>query len=157
MSEPTAEALAETLGRTLEEAAFIFTEPRDKPGPFPGEVIEARIDYRGPHAGELRLTADGGLASTLAANLLGEEEGEASQARAGDAVGELLNMVLGAWVLRLFGDEARCALGVPQVARRPAGDGRGQPPLPTCAAHLVEEQGRRIDLALWLRPSGGAP
>jgi hypothetical protein len=157
VSEPSAEALAETLGQTLEEAAFIFTEPQERPPPFRGDVIEARIDYRGPHAGELLLTADGSLASTLAANLLGEEEGEASAARAPDAVGELLNMVLGIWVQRLFGDQVRCALGVPKIGRRSAGEASGPPAGATCAAHLVEEQGRRIDLALWLRPGGGAP
>ena len=155
MTAPTAEGLAETLARTLEEAAFIFTEPQSKPPPFRGEVLEARIAYRGPHAAELRLTADAGLASTLAANLLGEEEGEASAVRAADAVGELLNMVLGAWVVRLFGD-GRCELGVPQVRRRQAGEAAREAAPPSCAAALVEEQGRRIDLALWLAPGGRA-
>jgi CheY-specific phosphatase CheX len=148
MSEPTSELLAETLAGTLEEAAFVFVEPQDSPPPFPAKVLEARIGYSGPSAGELSLVADASMAATLAANLLGEEEGEATASRASDALGELLNMVVGSFVLRLFGPEARCKLGVPQVREVGASEHQARLRAAACTAHLIEEEGRRIDLSL---------
>jgi hypothetical protein len=142
---PTPELLADTLRETLEEAAFVLAEPEADPPEFAGPVLEARIAYEGPERGELQLVTDRGLAATLAANLLGEEEGEAFSSRAGDALGELLNMMVGAFVVRLFGAEARCKLGLPRVRELAAPE-----PLPGAAlgVHLVEEEGRRIDLRL---------
>jgi hypothetical protein len=148
VSVATAELLAETLGATLEEAAFVFTESADVPPPFRGKTLEARVGYQGPESGELRLVADADLAATLAANLLGEEEGSATAARAGDAVGELLNMVVGVWVVRLFGEDARCKLGVPRVRELTPAEAVARPATTACAASLVEEEGRRIDLSL---------
>jgi CheY-specific phosphatase CheX len=148
MSEPTSELLAETLAGTLEEAAFVFVEARESPPAFPARVLEARIGYAGPGAGELILVADSSMAATLAANLLGEEEGEATASSAPDALGELLNMVVGAFVVRLFGAEARCKLGVPRVREVGASDHQARLGARACTAHLVEEEGRRIDLSL---------
>jgi hypothetical protein len=145
--------LAETLGSALEEAAFVFTEPEERPRPFAGRVLEARIGYRGPAPAELALRADAALAATVAANLLGEDEGEDTAARAADAVGELANMVVGAWVARVFGPEARCALGLPRVQELSAAEAATGPAGASCGTHLVAEEGRRIDL--WLVPDPG--
>ncbi len=154
MTAPTSELLAESLGEMLEEAAFIFTEPQAEPPAFPGKALEARIGYQGPHTGELRLVADAALAATLAANLLGEDEGDATKGRAGDAVGELLNMFVGVWVVKLFGEQNRCKLSVPQVRELGSAEASAAVKGAACAAHLVEEEGRRIDVSLTL--SGGA-
>ena len=154
MTAPTNELLASSLGEMLEEAAFIFTEAQADPPPFSGQALEARIGYQGPHVGELRLVADAGLAATLAANLLGEDEGDATKGKAGDAVGELLNMFVGVWVVKLFGEQNRCKLGVPRVRTLPAAEAAAPSPGAACAAHLVEEEGRRIDVSLTL--TGGA-
>jgi len=148
MNEPTSDLLAETLGSTLEEAAFVFVEPRSRPPPFPAKVLEARIGYAGPSSGELFLVADSSMAATLAANLLGEDEGEATASRGSDALGELLNMVVGALVMRLFGEGARCRLGVPRVREVRASEHQARLLAAACTAHLVEEEGRRIDLSL---------
>lgn len=141
--------LAQSLGRTLEEAAFVFAEPACDPPPFVGDVIEARLAYSGAHSGELLLAAPHDLAATLAANLLGEDEGGSSAAGDDlDAVGELLSMIAGSLVLELFGPEAGCQLGLPQ-ARRVSAEEHG---LELAGAHavacLVEEEGRRIDLSV---------
>jgi len=150
VTTPTNELLAESLGEMLEEAAFIFTEAQAEPPPFQGQALEARIGYQGPHVGELRLVADAGLAATLAANLLGEDEGDATRGKAGDAVGELLNMFVGVWVAKLFGEQVLCQLGVPRVRELPAAEAGVPPQGAACAAHLVEEEGRRIDVSLTL-------
>ncbi len=156
MSAELGRALGETLARTLEEAAFVFAEPAEDPPPFRGEVLEARIGFRGPEEGELRLVADAGLAASLAANLLGldEEQGSEARARSADALGEILNMVVGAWVVRRFGESTTCRLGVPRVSRRAAGDAEGA--APGARARLVEESGRRIDLSLFEAGAAGA-
>jgi hypothetical protein len=157
VSQASPELLGETLGITLEEAAFVFAEPEARPPPFPGTVLEARIGYQGPNSGELRLLADARLAATLAANLLGEDEGEGTAGRAGDAVGELLNMIVGAWVVRLFGPETRCRLGVPAVRELGPAEAGSGPAGATCGAHLLAEEGRRIDLFLLPAPEDQAP
>jgi CheY-specific phosphatase CheX len=156
VAEATPALLAETLGATLEEAAFLFTEPEPSPPPFAAaRVLEARIGFRGPTAGELRLVAEHSLARTLAANLLGEDDAAVLTTRAPDALGELLNMVVGLLVVRLFGDDARCRLGTPRVREIDPGEHAAGLARAACAATLLEEQGRRIDLALEVLPDGG--
>lgn len=148
--------LGQTLVHTLEEAAFVFAEPTEDPPPFDGDVIAARLSYCGAHAGELLLAAPHGLAATLAANLLGEEEGGASVTGDDlDAVGEILNMIAGSLVLELFGPDGGCKLGLPRVQRLTSEEYRRDAASAHAAATLVEEEGRRIDLSV--RLTGGAP
>jgi len=155
-SELSSELLAQCLVRTLEEAAFVFAEPTGDPPPFEGEVIEARVTYSGGHSGELLLASPHGLAATLAANLLGEDEGGASVTGDDfDALGELLNMVVGSLVLELFGPEAGCKLGLPRVKRVSAQEYGRELGKAHAVATLVEEEGRRIDLSAFI--TAGAP
>lgn len=155
MTRPTEAQLAGVLGRTLDEAAFVFTEPAAAPAPFAGKLLEARIRYEGPASGELCLATGPELAGVLAANLLGAEEGDVTPALQRDAVGELLNMVVGMLVAEVFGDASRCRLGVPQVRELAASAYEASEKEWLCAAHLLEEGGRRIDLSL--RAGAGAP
>lgn len=155
-AEISSSLLARNLGQTLEEAAFVFAEAVDDPPPFDDDVITARLSYSGAHAGELLLASPHGLAATLAANLLGEEEGGASVTGDDvDAVGELLNMIAGSLVLDLFGPEAGCKLGLPRVERVSADDYGRELGKAHAVATLVEEEGRRIDLSV--RMTAGAP
>jgi hypothetical protein len=142
------ELLEEVLVRTLEEAVFVFAEATDEPPPHEGMLVEARLGYAGPEDGELTLVASASLAATLAANLLGEDEGGASTTGDDeDALGELLNMVAGMFVVELFGEGAACELGLPRV-RRIAPDSHARAlACADAAATLVEEEGRRIDLS----------
>jgi hypothetical protein len=155
-AEPSAELLADTLGRTLEEAAFVFAEPDEAGAPLDEALLEARLAYVGPHEGELSLSAPRSFAATLAANLLGEDEGGAAATGDDeDAMGELLNMVAGAWVAEVFGDSARCLLGLPRVRPVDAAERAGALAAADVAATLVEEEGRRIDLSLHLARGAG--
>jgi hypothetical protein len=155
-AEMSPSLLAQSLGHTLEEAAFVFAEVTDDPPPFEGDVIEARLAYSGAHAGELLLASPEGLAATLAANLLGEEEGGASVTGDDlDALGELLNMVAGSLVLELFGPEAGCKLGLPRVRRVSAEEHGRALAKADAVATMVEEEGRRIDLSASI--TAGAP
>ena len=148
--------LAQSLARTLEEAAFVFAESTDDPPPFEGDVIEARLAYSGGHTGELVLASPRDLAATLAANLLGEDEGGASVTGDDlDALGELLNMLAGALVAELFGPEAGCKLGLPHVRSVSAEEHARELAAARAVATLVEEEGRRIDLSATV--TAGAP
>jgi hypothetical protein len=148
--------LAQSLARTLEEAAFVFAEPTEAPPSFEGEVIEARLAYSGGHAGELLLASPPDLAGTLAANLLGEEEGGASVTGDDlDALGEVLNMLAGSLVLELFGPEAGSKLGLPLVRSVSAAEHGRNLAKAHAVATLVEEEGRRIDISVTV--TAGAP
>jgi hypothetical protein len=146
-AELSSEVLARSLSHTLEEAAFVFAEVTDSPPALePEDLIEARLTYYGPHEGELVLASTVSFAATLAANLLGEDEGGADVVGDDqDAIGELLNMIAGGLVVALF-DDAPCRLGLPRVHRvTPDEYGRNLAKADAVAT-LVEEEGRRIDL-----------
>ncbi len=154
---PSPELLATILGSTLEEAAFVFAEVAERPPPFPGDVIEARLAYSGSHDGELLLAASPELAATLAANLLGEEEGGAGVTGDDfDAMGELLNMLAGTLAVEMFGPDQRCKLGLPRVERVTAERHLASLSAASAAAVLQEEEGRRIDLSV-TTASGNVP
>lgn len=143
------EGLAAVLARTLEEAAFVFTEEAEAPPPALGErAIAARITFAGPGEGELTLTTSAALAATLAANLLGEDEGGAEVVGDDeDAVGEVLNMIAGAWAVEAFGDEVPCRLGLPRVAWVTKEEHAAALAAADATATLLDEEGRRIDLS----------
>ncbi len=143
------EILARTLGQVLEEAAFVFAEATDDPPPLSGPVLQARLSYDGDHRGELVLAAPSDLAATLAANLLGEDEGGAAMTGDdADALGEILNMIAGSLLVELHGPEARCSLGLPRVAIVPAVQHDRDLARADVKASLLEEEGRRIDLSV---------
>ncbi len=139
------ERLAAAVQRTLEDAAFLFAEPVEEPPPFGPEVLEARLSWSGPGAPELRLATSPELAAELAANLLGVEDAPDAGP---DALGELLNMAAGAIVAAIFGPrDARRRL-LPSVARVDAGTHDRGIADALVAVALVDEEGRRIDVAL---------
>jgi hypothetical protein len=152
-AEIAPDRLAELLARTLEEAAFVFTEPADPAPPFDAPVLEARLDFEGPSRGELAMTVTPAFARGLAANLLGLEPGDADiELRAGDALGEIVNMLAGAVVLELFGPAAQSRIGVPSVRQLPEAPARGA----GASVSLMTEEGERLDAAVRPLP-GGAP
>ena len=150
MSPDVAPSLLElVVSRTLEEAAFVFCERSDAPADVEEPLIEAALTIAGDHAGELRLVVSETFASTLAANMLGEEEGGAAVTGDDeDAVGELLNMIAGAAALEMFGRYARCTLGVPRVRRVSASAHREALAAADSLATLVDGEGQRIDVSL---------
>lgn len=149
--------LEDVLAQTLEDAAFLFVEPTDPALPGSGGFIEARLAYSGDHDGELLLAVEESLASTLAANLLGEDEGGASATGDDeDAVGEVLNMIVGSFVVALFGEETGCRLGLPRVKRIDAPQYARSLERADAAATMMEEQGRRIDLSVKITRNGKA-
>ncbi|NLH49749.1 MAG: chemotaxis protein CheX [Myxococcales bacterium] len=116
MAEHPAVDVGLVAQRILEEAAFIFAEPAEDDAPLESPTINAQLDFRGPSNGRLLLRASPEFAVLLAANLLGVEpdEPDALTRRQG-AVGEILNMIAGALMETLFGDEVTVHLGIPEI------------------------------------------
>jgi hypothetical protein len=149
MSAVTVELLSQVTSQVLEEAAFLFLEPADRPPPFVGELLEGRIRFRGPGGeGELLLATTAEVSESLAANLLGLEPGaEDTAAQARDALGEIVNIIGGALIEQLFGS-APCSLGLPQVASvEPAVHDR-ELTASGCAISFLTDEGARIDAAM---------
>ncbi len=157
MSSATPELLARSVGRTLEEAAFVFADAADvAPLPFSGTVVEARLPFWGQETGELRIATDEQLAAELAANLLGEDvEDPAIATRGREALAELANMIVGALVIDLFGDGVPCRLGVPAIRILAAAQYGREVPTAPCSVTLITEEGRRLDAALQTKAAGG--
>ncbi len=153
--ELSPELLATVLSRTLEEAAFAFLEPAESVWDSSVRVIEATLEVSGNRRAELRLAVPEAFAATLAANMLGEEEGgEDLTGDDEDAIGELLNMIAGAVAVEIFGRHARCTLGIPRLRRVKLQEHRSAIAGATCVA-MADEEGRPVHLASrWL---GAAP
>ena len=146
--ELESQLLAEVVGQTLEDATFTFTEVTGNAAPFDGDVIEARLGYDGPASGEIRLASGTAFADALAANLLGVEPDSAEAAsRGAEAIGEMLNMVCGVLLVRWFGHEVACRLGLPMVRVVPAATYEAGLAGAASRVSLVDESGQRIDAA----------
>jgi CheY-specific phosphatase CheX len=148
MSEPTPEMLTEVLSSVLEEAAFFMIEPEEVPAQLDGEVFSATIDFEAVRGGQLRLTASRALARNLAANMLGIDPNDPEADEQGrNALGEILNVLGGAFVTRHFGTKVPFQLGLPSVADEvPAGRHS------TCAVAVRVDTGDLILLELDLEP-----
>jgi chemotaxis protein CheX len=77
--------------------------------------ISARILFSGVIDGECVLFASESVARATAEALLGIPS-EPGDPMAGDAIGELCNMIAGGWKSKLGSDEAGCAISPPSIA-----------------------------------------
>jgi hypothetical protein len=102
--------------RMLEDTAFLFAEEVEGPLEFQDQPVGVGIAYEGPEFGTLHLWAQASFTKVLAANMLGIEENDAAaDARRVDALGELLNIVLGHCLTERFGDDESMRMGLPHV------------------------------------------
>jgi chemotaxis protein CheX len=76
--------------------------------------ISARILFSGVIDGECVLFASESVARATAEALLGIPS-EPGDPMAGDAIGELCNMIAGGWKSKLGSDEAGCAISPPSI------------------------------------------
>ena len=112
------ETLRETIAEVLETFAFLFADPGEdvvlpeKPGAF----RYASVNFSGASGqGFVFICADFDICAELAANVLGVEPGEVDEKCSSDALGELVNIVAGSVLARLFGVEEVCDLTAPDV------------------------------------------
>jgi len=106
------------LPRMLEDTAFLFSEEASRSLEFNDTPAGVGISYSGAESGELRIWAQPALMRTLAANMLGVDETDPNAtARRLDALGELLNIVLGHCLTERFGDDQPLNMGLPKSLR----------------------------------------
>ena len=120
-----ADILAEVACRVLEDCAFLFLESADAADDADvGNAIASSIAISAEQAHVLKLVASRPLLVEAAANMLGTESDDPEASGAAEQViGELLNVVAGSLVARLFGTAAEVGLGIPQrVDPHPTGD-----------------------------------
>ena len=109
------DALAESLGTVLEEAAFMFGEPCGEPPAFEGEAMTSILSFSGERDGKLYLAASTDTCRSLAVDLMGVEEDEVSDTEVGETLGEILNIVAGVLMQSIFGLETLIQLHPPEV------------------------------------------
>ena len=146
MPEPTPAFLLEVLGSVLQDAAFVSADPAPEPARWAGPVINAELAFESLRGGSLRLTVAPRGAIELAANMLGVDPADReAEAHGLAAVGELLNVIGGAFVTRFFGTQVPSQLGLPraELAEAPP-PGRRR----TCAAAVTIESGDAVLLEL---------
>ena len=141
----TVDALSEVAAQVLEDVAFVFTERATAPFAWSGAAIEATLSFSGPERGALFVRTSPGLGARFAANMLGTEVDDPEVVeRAGDALGEMLNVIAGVLVARVFGASTLVHLGVPRVAVASAESVEPSP----CAAALMTDEGERLELRI---------
>jgi CheY-specific phosphatase CheX len=118
MNAQFTEALHKVAPLILEETAFVFTDDLSDPPPGPEwKPVGAQVKFKGTNIeGGLRVWTDPKFARTVAANMLGvEEDDPQGEQRASDALGELLNIVLGNVLTQAYGDGPVFHLSIPAV------------------------------------------
>ena len=141
--------LYKTAVMTFEELSFMLPTPeleeqqRDAP-------VEAAVsvEFWGPVNGKLVLKICGGLLSTLAINMLGEEELPTEQLQR-DALGEIANVICGNVLPAIAGSKDIFKLSAPQTvdsADSPDGDSAEST---VAEAHIGIDEGR-ADVLLFM-------
>ncbi|HNY32325.1 MAG TPA: chemotaxis protein CheX [Fibrobacteria bacterium] len=121
MSDEMREALEIVSMRILEEAAFFFSDPMNDPSKRPDASWNPQgveLTWSGEVSeGAIRVWSDPGLLVALAANMLGVEEDDPhARSQRIDALGEVLNMVLGNCLTEAWGPGPVFKLGIPHQA-----------------------------------------
>lgn len=96
-----------SVAEVLESMCFLSAEESSAPLESDAtSVVSRRLEFRGPELGSFGIQTPLTTARLIACNLLGEEPEEISDAQAGEAVGEIANMVCGAFLARFEAKQA---------------------------------------------------
>lgn len=115
MDSPAEDTVRKVFYNVMEVFAFMFAEAANgNVGPQPGPFLAARMGFTGPGKGTVTLVMPAPLARELAGNVLGVEP-DASEARPGDALKELLNVVVGNLLSTLADEDSAFDLGIPEL------------------------------------------
>lgn len=154
-SEPTPALLGEIVASALEECAFVLARPSPDSIPWPEEVVRATMAFEGPAPGRLGLTTSREGGADLAANMLGVDLDDPDvQSSVDSALGELCNIVCGVLTERLFGREAPCRLGLPEVHHGSISESRRGSAIATT---LEDDEGRAYFVTLDLQRAAPRP
>ncbi len=130
-------------------SAFVLAEPTPAPSEWDDYLFEGRLDFDGAGKGRLILGVPVSLGREVAANLLGvEADSPELELKARDAIGEVLNMVVGNLTPQLFGPKALCQFESPQVELVSPARHLKRLAQARCCVSMVTESGLPVDLAL---------
>jgi chemotaxis protein CheY-P-specific phosphatase CheC len=116
MSDDHRKMLASVFCEVLENQAYLFGDPTDEAPLYPGDVVMARMEFKGPFRGSLSLALPQALCPEIAANVLGlEPDDDEAVAGAEDAFKELLNVTCGQVLTKMAGEDPVFDLTVPTV------------------------------------------
>lgn len=108
-------SLSQTTAATFEELALLFPEqelsPEQKGAPLD---VTVSVDFRGPFAGRLVLSASACVLPAIASNMLGEA-GRRQSPLQRDALGEIANVICGNVLPAIAGAEAVFHLSAPHI------------------------------------------
>jgi len=150
-----AEILTRATAQLLEQAAFLFTDVTDEEPRWAPEVVEARIHIAAARPAALSVIVSKRLAVTLTAELLGlEPDDDDAEARAEDALGEVLNMLAGFVADAALGGDPPPVIGIPAVRTIPGARLGGERADGETTVWMTTEEGEPIEVAL--RVGGGA-
>jgi CheY-specific phosphatase CheX len=108
------DVVAQGAAEVFETVLFVAIEPGAPSSTVAGQVIHARIRYRGPHSATVHIYLPADLALRLASDFLGE--GTPNDELILDACAEIVNMIAGRHLKGLSPDARIYRLGMPQVA-----------------------------------------
>jgi hypothetical protein len=150
--ENAKESLLQVVQHTLEEAAFVFTEPQETKVNMPGRCVQASLGFSGLAEGKLVIRAPRSFANLLAANLLGADpEDEATGQMSLAAMGELLNMIGGILIEVWFNALSGYHLGIPEIREIPDGNlPYSDGPAP-CSVALTSEERYPIEICAYFK------
>jgi len=144
LADAMGDALKEASISVLEEAAFVMPLSAP-PRPFRGEVLQARLAFKGPMSGTLLMAITPAAAARVASNILGVDKVDHDAVP--DAVGELLNMLAGCVIAEWFGASETCGLGLPATHSVVASDHEATFGKASLRVTLTTEEDERIDVA----------
>ncbi|MBI5095373.1 MAG: chemotaxis protein CheX [Candidatus Hydrogenedentes bacterium] len=156
MTNEHTEILNDVFCDVTEKLAFMFGEPseKDELPPVDTECIEARMTFAGPMTGSLTMAVPVEMCPIIAANVLGmEPDDESVQARATDALTELLNVICGNILTAIAGEQPVFDLTVPTAHALSAEDWAKLLEDPDTLAFVLEDLPALLQLKLESLPT----
>ena len=113
------ESLNEVVSKVFEQTAFLFPEPANLADGISFDDLElflVTITFSGEAEGDVSLILPIEMCRELSSNILGEDAGETEdREKYIDAVKEILNIITGQLLTKLFGHKALFNLSAPQI------------------------------------------
>lgn len=151
-AELTPALLAQITSAVLEEVAFVFTEPSERPSSYDGDWVQVSLAFSGPRRGRMSMAAPRVFGAQVASTIAGDDGAQGPEAleRGDDALREILNIVAGRLLGEWLGTEAVYEIGIPErsVTSAAEHESAGLRARALCAAALVTDEDVPIELAI---------
>jgi CheY-specific phosphatase CheX len=137
------ESLNEIVSKVFEQTAFLFPEAADLSGGISFEdfeLIHVYISFTGDAEGEVSMVLPFEMCRELSSNILGEDFPETEEReKAIDAVKEMLNIITGQLLTKLFGHKGLFNLSSPELKELNREEFFGSLEQKDYSCHLIEQ------------------